>query len=131
MSNEKRTYVRSPFSTADAIKRLANRGVVKVNIDEIVKAFAKEGVDRSHDRVAADCRATIWAAGGGMFSKALSSTIEDNTLTIRLTGEAPNITVMPRVIAKMIANGNKFSPTMAPVLAELGHDVEINPQATV
>lgn len=129
----KRTYVQNATGkpATNYMKRLFNRGSIRVNLMEVVEAHAANGQDRTLDQVANSVRSSVRMPFG---SAVVQTNIdENNIMSIRLSGAPIDIDAdsPPRFLAAMLANGNKFSPTVAQSLAASGIKVEVNPQASV
>lgn len=131
----KRTYVQQTDSAptnAERLKRLMQRGVVKVSLAEVAEAF---GDGRSTDAAANNVRAGLFNAWGGALLGCISTSVDGSeVMEIRvIAGSTPdftNVKRVPRTIQRMVENDNKFSPTIAAALRARNIEVAVNPQAS-
>lgn len=125
----KRTHTKCPTRPSETMKRLLHRGVAKVNTVKVAESYDNP---RTPEAVANNIRAALFMAGNGMLRGKVKTEINAaGVMTLRLIEDAtPDFPEkLPRVITKMVENGNKFTPTVADALAARGFDVEVNPQA--
>lgn len=129
---ESREYNHSPKGPDETLRKLFQRGSVTVKIDEVVAGYAAQGVEKTPAEVLNVIRSGVRMAGGQMLAGVVKTEVVDNKLNFRLTGDTfPIPENLPRFIKAMMAKGNKFSPTVAKALKDLGHDVEVSGSAIV